>query len=280
VPVAGPVPGELVSAALAAALVHSGVPGDPALDGEDQAPVSIQAIAWTLERSELPLVDRMVLTVYAYHADELGSSSFPSIATVAEEAGAGRSTVKRARGRLVDAGHLVQIGTRPSGTPVFRLPMRSEGSRAGQGPVADPLPAEGGPERATPRSAPDPDPSVEPSREVPPVVPQLEVVGADEVAALNGSTPAVIERFRLAAKQRPDGSPLLVDVPALIRALEDYSHVPDLKREALSCAEWLLGPRGRKRKDAARVLRSWLERRAKEIPNREEPRGRYTHVRN
>ena len=63
----------------------------------------------------------------------------------------------------------------------------------------------------------------------------------------------VVERFALAAESNPK---LEVDLPAISRALTDYSEVPDLERHALDCAEWLASQKGRR--CAAPTLRRWL----------------------
>ena len=63
----------------------------------------------------------------------------------------------------------------------------------------------------------------------------------------------VRERFELARKSNPR---LVVDYPAIWRALDDYADVVDVERHAIDCAEWLGAQR--KRRFAAPTLRRWL----------------------
>jgi hypothetical protein len=92
--------------------------------------VNKRAIEWVFEECDLPGVDRMVLAVYAYHADSEGQAG-PSLSLLVKQAGVSRRTAISVRQRLVEGGHLVHIphpegdtlGARPA--PLFRLMMGS-----------------------------------------------------------------------------------------------------------------------------------------------------------
>lgn len=85
--------------------------------------MSIQAVSWAIENTDLPPVERMVLVAFAYRANKDGGGSRPSIATVCRETGAHRSTVIRIKQKLIDEGYLVPEGTHIRGTVVYRLPI-------------------------------------------------------------------------------------------------------------------------------------------------------------
>jgi len=74
----------------------------------------------------------------------------------------------------------------------------------------------------------------------------------------------VRERFELARESNPK---LILDWPAIWRALDDYADVPDAERHAIDCAEWL-GAKKVKRA-AAPTLRRWLrDKQAKPVATR------------
>lgn len=237
--------------------------------------MSIRAIAWVLEESGAKQPELGVLTALAYHADEHGANARPSVPTLAREAGATERTAYRCLARLREAGLIELSGRHVSGTGVYRLLMRR--TPDSESPPDRETPDSQSPlteSRATPDSqSPEPSGTLEGT---PPLIPP-------EVAALNGHTTEVIERFRLVARNRPPTKPLKVDVPALMRGLNDRSHLPELARHAKNCAEWLGSPKGLARKDAAGTLRNWLDRELaklpKEAPDGERPK-RFTNFQN
>src|SRR5262249_4583791 len=65
-------------------------------------PMSIQAVAWVLAQSgeDLPGTARLVLIALANHADHTSGHCWPSIETIAKEAGCGDRTASRYLGAL------------------------------------------------------------------------------------------------------------------------------------------------------------------------------------
>lgn len=70
--------------------------------------MSIQAVAWVLEHSESRGLARLVLISLANHVNDQGEC-WPSIRTVAREAGVGKSTAARCIGELAGLGELVVV---------------------------------------------------------------------------------------------------------------------------------------------------------------------------
>lgn len=68
--------------------------------------MSIQAISWVLEESEAKLGARLVLLSIANHADRVGGNAFPSVETIAIEAGMSTRQVQRALPILEKIGEL------------------------------------------------------------------------------------------------------------------------------------------------------------------------------
>lgn len=73
--------------------------------------MSVQAIAWVLDHCPVRGTDRLVLLSLANHADPTGANAWPSLPTIAREAGGpedplDRRTVQRSLHRLIDAGHV------------------------------------------------------------------------------------------------------------------------------------------------------------------------------
>ena len=66
-------------------------------------------------------------------------------------------------------------------------------------------------------------------------------------------TDAVAQRFAQAQESNPK---LVVDLPAINRALIDYADLPDLEGHAIDCAEWLASQT--RKRAAAPTLRRWL----------------------
>lgn len=89
--------------------------------------MSIQAVSWVLEHSRSEHSERLVLIALANHAGE-GNKAWPSIPTIAREAGLGESTVRGAIKALLALGELEEEGFGPYRTRCFRLTLTPPGS--------------------------------------------------------------------------------------------------------------------------------------------------------
>jgi hypothetical protein len=80
--------------------------------------MSIQAVAWVLERSASRLGARLVMISIANHADRHGATAFPSVKTIAMEAGMSPRQVYRLLPELIELGELEisEVGGRGRGT--------------------------------------------------------------------------------------------------------------------------------------------------------------------
>lgn len=104
------------------------------------------AMKWSDERGSA----RLVLLVLAHHANDQ-NESYPSIATISEEARIGRSTALETLRKMVESGAIKRVGPHPDarwkGTIVYRLP--DPWTRPDSGPVQvedeqEALPVQGG----------------------------------------------------------------------------------------------------------------------------------------
>lgn len=82
-------------------------------------------MSWVLRNSEARLGQRLALLVFADHASDDGTGSFPSIDTVAYEARLSRRAAINAINALRASGRLAQTGTRPSGTVEHAVRMEA-----------------------------------------------------------------------------------------------------------------------------------------------------------
>jgi hypothetical protein len=91
--------------------------------------MSIQAVAWVLERSKVKLGARLVLIAIANHADERGDNCWPSIELLAREAGMTARQVYNVMPKLVESGELeILRGMGPRGVHRYRiLPLAQKG---------------------------------------------------------------------------------------------------------------------------------------------------------
>ena len=71
--------------------------------------VSIQAVAWVLEETEVEGLTRLVLLALANHADHVTGECWPTVETVAREARCSRRTVFYALNELVSAGLIEKV---------------------------------------------------------------------------------------------------------------------------------------------------------------------------
>lgn len=71
--------------------------------------MSIECMKWVIENSPAKGTDRAVLLMVAYHANELGAETWPSIDTLARETNLSRRAVCYAITTLVAAGHLEMV---------------------------------------------------------------------------------------------------------------------------------------------------------------------------
>jgi hypothetical protein len=86
--------------------------------------MSHQAVSWALREQALTtgIAERMVLVVLAEHADPYGRNAWPSIDTVAAEAGMSRPHARRALRQLREVGAIVPEPVRGDHSPVtYRL---------------------------------------------------------------------------------------------------------------------------------------------------------------
>jgi DNA-binding transcriptional regulator PaaX len=102
--------------------------------------VSVQAIEWVLKHSRAAYSARLVLIVLAHHADDDGRDSYPSIGTIAREAGLGESTIRGALERLKALGEIVETGLGPRRTRSFQVLLDPAGSAASTTPAGSAAP--------------------------------------------------------------------------------------------------------------------------------------------
>ena len=95
--------------------------------------MSVQALVWVLEHSRATHSERLTLISLANHAGSDGADTWPSIATIAREAGLGESTVRGALERLKELGEIEETGVSSRRTRAFRLTM----TPADSGPPQD-----------------------------------------------------------------------------------------------------------------------------------------------
>lgn len=92
--------------------------------------MSIQAVAWVLEHSQAKLADRLVLIAIANHVGSRGWDAWPSVETIATEAGVHEVTVWRSIRALEELGELV-VQRRPGKSSRYGLaalqPLQSAG---------------------------------------------------------------------------------------------------------------------------------------------------------
>lgn len=85
--------------------------------------MSVQAMAWVIEKSEHKLGSLIVLLMIANHAKSDGTDAWPAIKTIAREARMSESQVHRCIARLRRSGELcVQVSEGPRGTNLYSLP--------------------------------------------------------------------------------------------------------------------------------------------------------------
>ena len=85
--------------------------------------MSVQAIAWVLEKSQSRLAARLVLLAIANHADADGVDSWPSVRAIAREARITERQVQRCLPSLIALGELkMLIGMGPHGTNSYAIP--------------------------------------------------------------------------------------------------------------------------------------------------------------
>lgn len=87
-------------------------------------------LSWVFKHSEAQLASRLVLLVLADHAKDDGSSSWPSVATIASEARVNERTVQRCLRELADAGHITKTGESRTGTSVWTVHMGPGGRQS------------------------------------------------------------------------------------------------------------------------------------------------------
>jgi hypothetical protein len=81
-------------------------------------------MSWVLRNSEARLGDRLVLLVYADHANDDGTSAWPAVETVAKEAHLSTRQAKRCIANLLRDGELRDTEKRSkAGTRVYELPL-------------------------------------------------------------------------------------------------------------------------------------------------------------
>lgn len=132
------------------------------------AHVSVHVVSWVLRHSEAKLGQRLVLLVLADHAREDGTWAWPSVETISREARLGERQVQRCLRELEASGEIVKTGVTRKGTNVYTVKgyveheaRAREGGDNMSGVTSTTL-------GVTPMS---PEPSVEPSVEIPPVGP-------------------------------------------------------------------------------------------------------------
>jgi hypothetical protein len=225
---------------------------------KEEGRVSIEVIEWVLDYTQARGATWRVAVALANYAKKDGSEARPSHSTLADKAKVGRGHVAEHLAALVKLGEIERTGTHQSGAVVYRFTMR-KGSPAvglphdGVTPPRDQ--SRSGIPPTPPRDSAYPATGHDPSRTVHEPSPSL-----GEVAPLNGHTVEVVERFKLVQRDHPNLRP--IDVPRLLRVLNDFSHLPDLRIEALAAAEWLAGSeaKARAKRDAIKFLSGWLRR--------------------
>jgi hypothetical protein len=128
--------------------------------------VSVQAITWVLENCPAKYGARLILLSIANHADRYGQNAWPSMASIAREAGLSTRQVERMVPHLARMGWLrVEPRGGPNGTHKYALPLMPDPDIL-SGPVPTSAPAV--PTSAVPPyrhlvRGNRPEPSIEPS---------------------------------------------------------------------------------------------------------------------
>jgi hypothetical protein len=100
--------------------------------------MSVRVMSWVFDHSAVEhRGDLLVLLVLADHAHDDGSSSFPSVSTIARKARLSRRGVYDSLKRLKGAGAIVPVGTGPKRTIAYRIVM--EGVESLHGAVTAPV---------------------------------------------------------------------------------------------------------------------------------------------
>lgn len=129
--------------------------------------MSVHVLSWVLRHSDETLGRRLVLIVLADHAKEDGTSSWPSVNTIAREARMTRRPVQAALRQLEASGAITPTGTSRQGTTIYTIEMG--GAESAQG-GADAT-REGALEKRGRGAAAAPEPSLEPSETLAPAEP-------------------------------------------------------------------------------------------------------------
>lgn len=88
--------------------------------------MSVHVMSWVLRNSDARLGDRLVLLVLADHAKDDGTSAWPSVATIADEARLSRRGATYCLGNLERAGAIVKTGQSRHGTNVWTVVMAEQ----------------------------------------------------------------------------------------------------------------------------------------------------------
>lgn len=100
--------------------------------------MSFRVTAWVLEHSEARLAARLVHLVLAEYAHDDGSNAFPSVETIARKARISPRAVHDSLRKLREEGWIEPMGTRDSGTVVYRVVLTQPKVRRGYADSAPP----------------------------------------------------------------------------------------------------------------------------------------------
>ena len=92
---------------------------------------SVEALAWVFRHSASRLGTRLVLLALADFAQADGRDAFPSVATLAANAGVSKRAARSSLRRLEQTGEIVRTGTSDHGTIVYALRLGGAAESAG-----------------------------------------------------------------------------------------------------------------------------------------------------
>lgn len=163
--------------------------------------MSIEVLSWTMQHSPAKLGDRLVAFTLADHAKADGTSSWPSVETIADRSLLSERQVQRCLRNLEESGEIVKTGASAKGTNIYAFPRYIAATQRGD--KSSPLPPQEGRQFAgggvTPTS---PDPSSTSVSEA-----KASSTAASNVVPLRGSVDPDAE---LSSEVTEDGAQALV----------------------------------------------------------------------
>ena len=93
--------------------------------------MSVEALTWAFQHSKSRLGTRLVLLALADFAQADGRDAFPSVATLAANAGVSKRAARSSLRRLEETGAIVRTGTSDHGTTIYAIRLEGAADSAG-----------------------------------------------------------------------------------------------------------------------------------------------------